>query len=197
MIQSRRIQRLNDRPVTRGAYVLHWMQASQRADLNHALEYAIVRADALHVPLIVYFGLTEDFPEANARHYRFMLEGLNEVQSSLKDRGIGRVIRRESPEKGAAALAREACLVIVDRGYLRIQRAWRGYAAPRIGRLLIQVESDVIVPVETVSPKEEHSAATFRPKIKRLIGGSLSRSRSGLRASVLWGWAWIPSIFGM
>jgi deoxyribodipyrimidine photo-lyase len=34
---------------------------------------------------------------------------------------------------------------------------------------LIQVESDVIVPVETASVKEEYSAGTFRPKIHRII----------------------------
>jgi deoxyribodipyrimidine photo-lyase len=34
---------------------------------------------------------------------------------------------------------------------------------------MIQIESDVIVPVETASPKEEYAAATFRPKISRYV----------------------------
>ncbi|MBM3133031.1 MAG: deoxyribodipyrimidine photolyase, partial [Chloroflexi bacterium] len=123
MIQSQRISVLDHREVTQGAYVLYWMEASQRVEYNHALEYAIARADELRVPVIVYFGLTADFPEANARHYRFMLEGLREVEAALMDRGIGMVIRRESPPKGVIALAREACLIVVDRGYLRVQRA--------------------------------------------------------------------------
>ncbi len=34
---------------------------------------------------------------------------------------------------------------------------------------LIQVESDVIVPVEEASPKEEYAAATIRPKINKKL----------------------------
>jgi deoxyribodipyrimidine photo-lyase len=34
---------------------------------------------------------------------------------------------------------------------------------------VIQVETNVLVPVETASPKEEYSAATLRPKINRLL----------------------------
>jgi len=34
---------------------------------------------------------------------------------------------------------------------------------------LIQVESDVIVPVEEASPKEEYAAATLRPKIHKKL----------------------------
>jgi len=39
--------------------------------------------------------------------------------------------------------------------------------AEHIARPLIQIEGDMVVPVEVASPKEEYSAATFRPKIKR------------------------------
>ena len=54
---------------------------------------------------------------------------------------------------------------MVDRGYLRIQKAWRARAAKAMPCPLIQVESDAVVPVEEASPKEEYSAATLRTKI--------------------------------
>jgi deoxyribodipyrimidine photo-lyase len=60
-------------------------------------------------------------------------------------------------------------LAVVDRGYLKIQKYWREYAAERMDCPLIQVESDVIVPVEEASPKEEYAAATFRPKINKKL----------------------------
>lgn len=167
MIQPRRVQALNSKGTTGGWYVLYWMQASQRAEYNHALEYAILQANDLNQPLVAFFGITDSYPEANERHYRFMLEGLREVQSSLADRGIKMVIRHESPEVGAVALSREASLVVVDRGYLKIQRAWRRHVAERVDCALVQVESDAVVPVQQASPKEEYSAATFRPKITR------------------------------
>ena len=167
MIQKERVQPLNDKPVQDRDCVVYWMQASQRAEGNHALEFAIRRANERKKPVVVYFGLTDRFPEANARHYAFMLEGLKHTASSLKARDIRMVIRRTSPEQGVTHVARRADLVVVDRGYLHIQKAWRASAAERLDCPLIQVESDVVVPVETASPKEEYSAATFRPKIKK------------------------------
>lgn len=169
MIQEERVKTLNGKGVGKGRYVLYWMQASQRTEFNHALEYAILEANELHKPLLVFFGLTESFPEANERHYRFMMEGLREVQLSLQERGVKMVIWRGSPEVGAVELARDAALVVVDRGYLKIQNAWRRHVAERIPCSLVQVESDVVVPVEEASPKEEYSAATFRGKITKKL----------------------------
>lgn len=169
MIQKERLKALNTKLPRKGHYVLYWMQASQRADDNHALEYALVKANELRQPLIVFFGITDRFPEANERHYAFMLEGLRETRSSLAERGIQMVIRHISPEKGATELARDASLVVVDRGYLKIQREWREVVAKRIDCPLIQVESDVIVPLEEASSKEEYAAATIRPKIHKKL----------------------------
>ena len=168
-IQDERIQKLNDRSHVKGKSVIYWMQASQRTRYNHALEYAALTANQLKQPLIVYFGLTSDFPEANLRHYRFMLEGLREVKNDLKDRGIFFCIRQEQPVQGIISLAKTASAVIVDRGYLKIQKQWRNEAASNLECPLIQVESDCVVPVETASAKEEYSAATLRPKIHRLF----------------------------
>jgi len=141
------------------------MQASQRSECNHALEYAIRAANELSLPVVVYFGLTDQFPEANLRHYYFMLQGLHEVRASLRDRKILFVIRHESPEAGAEIMARKATMVVCDGGYLKIQRYWRRYLAERTDCPVTQVEADCIVPVRTTSTKEEYSAATIRTKI--------------------------------
>jgi deoxyribodipyrimidine photo-lyase len=151
MIQSERVQPLNRHPVKKGKYVLYWMQASQRAEYNHALEFAIRQANLMKEPLVVFFGLTDSYPEANERHYHFMIDGLRTVQEALCARGIGLVIERVSPEIGAAKMAREASLVVCDRGYLRVQKKWRNHVAEDIDCLLLQVESDVVVPVDTVT----------------------------------------------
>lgn len=168
-IQPERVRVLNRRSRNSGNYVLYWMQASQRADYNHALEYAINVANSLNLPLIVWFGLTGSFPEANARHYQFMLEGLRETRINLSDRGIPMFIGGESPPQGVVRLAARAALVVADVGYLRLQRSWRNQIAAAIECPLIQVESDIVVPVEQASTKEEYSAATLRPKIKKLL----------------------------
>jgi deoxyribodipyrimidine photo-lyase len=167
IVPQERIRLLNDRPTAPGRFVVYWMQASQRAECNHALEYAIERANELALPVVVFFGVTSKYPEANERHYRFMLEGLAEVRGALEKRGIKFVVRAVSPEKGAVEISRKAALVVVDRDYVRHTRAWRGSAARAMSCPLVQVETNVVVPVEEASPKEEYAAATMRPKIMK------------------------------
>ena len=170
MIQEQRIRHLNQSAPRAGSYVLYWMQQSQRAECNHALEYAVDMANELDRPLVVYFGLTDRFPGANERHYHFMLEGLLETARALESRGIQMILDRASPEEGVVRRARDAAMVVVDRGYLRVQRLWRKKAAENLLCPLVQVESDVVVPLEEASRKEEYSAATFRPKILPRLG---------------------------
>ncbi len=165
VIEDSRIQRLNDAQISDGKYVLYWMQQSQRAEFCHALEYAIQQANELGLRLAVGFGLTDDYPEANARHYRFMLEGLQDTAAALRRRKIPLVVRKGAPDAVALQLARDAALVVCDRGYLRHQREWRRRVAEKAKCPVVQVESDVVVPVEVASQKAEYAARTLRPKI--------------------------------
>ncbi len=170
-IQSERVQHLQEgEPSGDGAYVLYWMQQSVRAELNHALEYAVHRANDLGLPLLVAFGLMDDYPDANARHYAFLLEGLADVSKALHTRKIPFVVQRGAPYDVAVELAGDAALVVVDRGYLRHQRQWRDQVVARVDVPVVQVESDVVVPVELVSDKREHAARTIRPRITKHLG---------------------------
>jgi deoxyribodipyrimidine photo-lyase len=96
-----------------------------------------------------------------------MLEGLRETQRELRERGIRSSIRLQPPVEAVKALAPAAALVVTDCGYLRTERHWRERAARRLPCRLVQVESDVIVPVETASQKEEYAAYTIRPRIHK------------------------------
>jgi deoxyribodipyrimidine photo-lyase len=163
-----RIRPLNCKRCVKGNYVLYWMQQSQRVEENPALEYAVHVANALRLPVVVAFGLTANYPEANLRHYAFMLEGLREVRRQLAKMGILFVIRHSEPSKVALRFGRHAAVIVCDRGYLRHQKMWRAQVADEAGCLVEQVEGDVIVPVELASDKREFSARTFRPKVLRL-----------------------------
>ncbi len=170
MIHKERITVLNNTPVQDRDYILYWMQASQRIHCNHALAYAIDQANERQKPLVVFFGITDHFPDANLRHYAFMLQGLEEVYKELEKRYIPFIVQAVSPEKGALNLSGRADLVVTDRGYLRIEKAWRTHLASEIECPLIQVETDVIVPVETAYHKSAFGAYVLRPKIyKQLI----------------------------
>ena len=168
-IQEERIQYLNEEEARDGGYVLYWMQSSQRAEQNHALEYAVQRANDLDGRLLVVFGLTDDYPEANLRHYAFMLEGLADVEEALGRRGVKFVVRRGPPDEVALEAGRNASLIVTDRGYMRPQKRWRERVAREAGCPLVQVETDVVVPVELASGKQEHAARTLRPKIQEYL----------------------------
>ena len=179
MIEPQRIRTLKDAPVREnGSYVLYWMQQSQRARFNPALELAVREANELSLPVLVCFGVT-GFPEANARHYDFMLQGLAEVEAALDKRGIAFLIAESPPDELALTLSSKAALAVCDRGYLTIQRHWRDRLAAPIDCRLVQVEGDVVVPVETASTKHEYAARTLRPKIERLRDDFIAELRSG------------------
>jgi len=151
------------------------MQQSQRESHNPALEYAIKNANLLHQTVMVLFVLTEQYPEANERHFAFMLQGLREVAVSLSKRGAPFVLRRGDAVQVVPEFARNASMLVCDRGYLRHQRAWRTRIAREVDCPVFQVEGDVVVPVDLVSDHAEYAARTIRPKILRIRDRFLRR----------------------
>src|SRR3712207_5240408 len=142
------------------------MQEAQRAEYNHALEYAVQRANELSQPLLVIFGLMDGYPEANLRHYAFLLEGLQDVKEALKERKIKFIVRRGSPDEVALDAGNDASLIVCDMSYLNLQKKWRARVAEEADCAVVQVETEVVVPVELASNKQEHAARTLRPKIQ-------------------------------
>jgi deoxyribodipyrimidine photo-lyase len=179
-VQQTRIQPLNTLEICKGDYVLYWMQQSQRTEYNHALDYAVELANAFDQGVLVAFGLMDDYPEANLRHYTFMLEGLQETQASLAKQGVKMVIQRGSPPDIAIALGRKASVIVCDRGYLKHQKDWRARVARSAVCRVVQVESDVVVPLEVVSPKAEYAARTIRPRIHKHLDDYLVPFNSGV-----------------
>ncbi|HPJ58081.1 MAG TPA: deoxyribodipyrimidine photo-lyase, partial [Kiritimatiellia bacterium] len=177
MIHPARIQPQNDLPLRRGRYVLYWMQQAQRAEFNDALEYAIDQANTLALPVLAAFALAP-FPDANARPYRFMLEGLRETRNRLAARGIGFCLRKGAPEEVIPPLAKNAALLVGDVGYLPVQRDWRRAVGERIRCPFVLVETDAIVPVAEASDHAEFAARTLRPKIHRKLPLFLKRPRA-------------------
>ena len=167
MTNHERVKFLNETNVPAGRPIVYWMQSSVRTSWNHALEYAVHLANHRRQPVHVVFCLMPDYPAANIRHYQFLLEGLRDVQAGLAKRGVGFSLWLGNPDDMAAALRGIASTVVTDRGYLRHQRRWRTHLAAQADCPVVQVESDVVVPVETASIKEEYTAATLRPKILR------------------------------
>jgi len=169
-VQASRINKLNHtKVVIDGEYVLYWMQQSQRACDNHALEYAIHEANKQKKMVVVVFCLTENYPDANLRHYTFLLEGLKETQKTLEKRGIRLIFRIGDPVQEVLEIGKNASMVVCDRGYLRHQRDWRKEVSVESSCPVVQVETDVVIPIEEVSDKQEYAAYTIRRKVDRQL----------------------------
>ncbi len=200
VIDPERIAHLNERPGRDGDYVLYWMQQSQRAECNHALEYAVQRANEARLPLLVGFGLTDVYPEANARHYAFMLQGLADAKAALARRGIAMTVQRGEPDEEALRLGKKAAMIVTDRGYLRPQKQWRKRVAKEAGCAVVQVEGDVIVPVDAVTHKAQYAARTIRPRINEKLGHFLvdlrttALEKSSLPLTKQWAGRWRDEI---
>lgn len=173
MIHQERVEQLNSLSTKKGTFVLYWMQQAQRAQYNHALEFAIDRANELQLPILVGFCITPTFPEANQRSYKFMLDGLDDTIKQLSKRGIQTIICYGEITVEIPKIAQKAALVITDKGYLQFQRGWRIEIASKIDCPLLQVDTDCVVPVSVASVKEEYAAKTIRPKITKLLSNYL------------------------
>lgn len=170
-----RLSWLRKEPVNdKGRYVLYWMQADQRVDDNPALAWALQKANEKSLPLVVLATVWEKYPEANARHFAFFLDGLQDNAEQLARRGIRFLVLKAPPTEAVAAASQAARLVVCDRGYLPHQRAWRRQVAENAPCPVAEVEGGVVVPVEAAYPKEAWSAAVLRPRIHRLLEFFLS-----------------------
>ena len=83
------VQIIKSRPsLTAGGPIVYWMSASARTELNYVLEAAYETAIAYNRQLVIIFVIDPKYKDANERSFRFMTEGLLEVQKGLKRRGL-------------------------------------------------------------------------------------------------------------
>lgn len=164
-----RIRQINDIPDRDGDCVVYWMQGAQRTHHNHTLEYAVLESNRLEVPLLVFFNIVDDYADANLRHYHFMIEGLLEVKKSLEEREIPFFLIRGNIVENVAGISQDASLLVTDKGYMKWQKHIRSQIAEAVLCPFKEVETNLVVPIELVSDKEEYAARTIRPKITRLL----------------------------
>ncbi|MCF3933206.1 deoxyribodipyrimidine photo-lyase [Acuticoccus sp. M5D2P5] len=159
----------SSKPRQEGAFVLYWMQHSQRAEANPAFERAAYWANECGLPLLVLFVVDPNYPDGSVRHFTFMLEGLKETMAEIGRRGAHFALRTGHPPDIVCQVAQDAAIVVTDRGYLRHLVAWREEVADGAGTLVEEVEGDVIVPVAEPTDKMETAARTIRPKLHKTL----------------------------
>src|ERR1019366_10583809 len=86
--------------------VVYWMQRAMRILDNPALDVAIEAGNLLGLPVVVFFSVIPNYPNANLRHYHFMAQGLRDVAEDAAERGVGFVLRR-FPDNSVEAFLEE------------------------------------------------------------------------------------------
>ena len=155
--------------------VVYWMQGAQRVHDNHALIRAIDYANHHGFDLLVVFNVVPNYPEANERHYTFMLEGINEIIVECERLKIpfkvtfGDMIERILEE------TRDAQALIMDQAYLHVTRHWRQDILSQLPTSMHveEIDTDLIVPVKHASQKAEYGAYTIRKKLHNQLDAFL------------------------
>lgn len=170
MVNQKRVFKIKDGEAGTGP-VVYWMSRDQRAYDNWALTFARQRALERNVPLVVAFCLVPSYLNSPFRHYSFMLEGLKEVEGTLRTFNIPFLLLTGKPQQAIANYIKDvnASLLITDFDPLRIKRQWQQQAALAITIPFYEVDAHNIIPCRIASGKQEFAAYTIRPKIERLI----------------------------
>jgi deoxyribodipyrimidine photo-lyase len=145
--------------------VVYWMQRAMRIEDNPALDVAIEAGNLLGLPVVVYFQVIPNYPNANLRHYHFLQQGLMDVEEDAKERGVAFVLRR-SPDKLEEFLEEaQAALLVGDENPCREPERWRKVLATRLNIPFWTVDADVVVP-SRVFGKSFVLMHHFRPHLK-------------------------------
>jgi deoxyribodipyrimidine photo-lyase len=156
-------------PDANGKCVVYWMQRAQRGVDNHAVDLAVKIANALGLPLVVYFAGIANFPHANLRHYAFLNQGLPDIEADLSARNIAFVLRNAPHESHERLLADvKAAICIGDENPMREPERWRKRLAEKIRIPFWTVDADVVVPSKLIE-KAQYGAYTIRPRLYRLL----------------------------
>ncbi|CEL93225.1 unnamed protein product [Vitrella brassicaformis CCMP3155] len=180
--EEKRCRELNEVKVSSAGdgAVLYWMSRDQRVQDNWALIKAQRLAIERNTALYVSFCLVPRFLEAAYRQYAFMIKGLKEVESELRDLNI--------PFHLLIGFAKDALppfiqqhrisVVVTDFSPVRVPMQWyRDVAASleQSGVPLIQVDAHNVVPLWVTSSKQEYGARTIRGKIQGVLSHYLTQ----------------------
>lgn len=177
--------RRRGQPDSSGQCVVYWMQRSQRALDNFALEVAVRLGNELGKPVVVFFAPVPFYPGANQRSFHFLAEGVRDIADGLAHRNVGFCFR-PYPEHQLLKFCDEVrpAIVVGDENPLREPEQWRQRVADRLRIPFWTVDSDVIVPSRLLE-KEHFAARTIRPRILELLPRFLAQPEN-TEAHIAW-----------
>lgn len=136
-------------PLKDGKSVVYWMQREKRSLDGPALDLAAALGNELAIPVIAFFSVISNYPNAKLRHFTFLNQGLPDIEEDLAARNVkvAFVVRRP-PENRVEKLLHEvhAAVLIGDENACREPERWRQALANRLRLPSLTVDADVVVP---------------------------------------------------
>ncbi len=177
--------RRGGQPDASGKCVVYWMQRSQRAVDNAALDVAARLGNELGKPVVVFFAPVPFYPGANQRNLRFLAQGVPDIAKGLARRGLGFCFR-SYPEHSFLKFCQQVrpAMVVGDENPLRQPEEWRQRVTEKLRIPFWTVDADVIVPSRLLG-KEHYAARTIRPRLLELLPRFL-KAPENLVARVKW-----------
>lgn len=163
-------------PYEPGQFVLYWMHNALRAHENPALDAAICIARQNGLPLLVYHGLSEDYPYASDRLHAFMLQGHRDVQRELSDRGIAAAFHLQRQGRRGPYLrnlTRAAACLITEEMPVQPLTGWLERLVSRCKTPIATVDCSCIAPV-TLLDRACTTAAEFRRRVQPIYDQRLA-----------------------
>jgi deoxyribodipyrimidine photo-lyase len=170
-VPATRIRVVSERPINpAGGYVLYWMISARRTRWNFGLQRAVQHCVELGKPLVILEALDVDYPWANDRLHRFVLDGMAATAAVCsRSRAFYYPYVEPKPGHGRGLLQRlsqDACIVVTDH--------YPAFFIPRVvkaaGKVsfvrLEAVDSNGLIPLATHG-RAFTSARSFRAFMQR------------------------------
>jgi deoxyribodipyrimidine photo-lyase len=159
-----RIRDINNRKVNpSGRYVVYWMTSARRLQWNFGLQRAVDIALELGKPLVVLEALRCDYPNANDRLHRFVLDGMaSNRRDAARTRALYHPYVEPEPGHGSkllATLAADACAVVTDWYPAFFLPHMMKAAGEKLEVRLEAVDSNGLIPL--AAPGSAFTAARF------------------------------------
>ena len=165
------------RPNPVGEYVLYWTHHALRTDENPALDVAMLLAEQLNLPLVVYQGLSEQYRFASDRHHTFILEAARDLEAKYSKLGITYVLhvdRAGARFPRLARLAKSAAVMVTDDFPIEATREWTDRFEQANWCPIVLVDTACVVPSRMVGKAYER-AFEFRDATGKLFRERVNR----------------------
>ncbi len=145
-----RIRQYRDQPSGCGEFVLYWIRSALRTEENPALDIARILAHRWGLPLLVYQGLSENYPYASDRHHTFILQGAQVIQKEFAEQGISygfHLATRHDRRPHLANLSRRAAVVVTEDMPVDAPLKYLNALAAKVSTPILCVDTACVVPM--------------------------------------------------